>query len=37
LVRWTRRASTRDFCSVLAALVSPVHNIIFLTANIFTF
>jgi hypothetical protein len=36
LVRWTRRASTRDFCSVLAALVSPVYNIIFLILHFST-
>jgi hypothetical protein len=27
LVRWARRAGTRDFYPVLAALVSPVKNI----------
>ncbi len=27
LVRWACRAGTRDFCSVLEALVSPVQNI----------
>jgi hypothetical protein len=36
MVRWTRRAGTIDFCSALAALVSPVHNIIFLTVHFFT-
>jgi hypothetical protein len=32
-VRWTRRAGTIDFFLALAALVSPVQNIIFLTAH----
>jgi hypothetical protein len=27
LVRWARRAGTRDFYPALAALVSPVQNI----------
>jgi hypothetical protein len=36
LVRWARRASTRDFCPGLAALVDPVQNILFLTAHYFT-
>ncbi len=36
LVRWTRRASTKDFCPTLAALVNPGQNIIFLTAHFFT-
>jgi hypothetical protein len=36
LVHWPRRASTIDFCPALAALVSPVQNIIFLTAHFFT-
>jgi hypothetical protein len=31
LVRWSFRASTGDFCIVLAALVGPVQNIFFLT------
>jgi hypothetical protein len=31
LVRWTRRAGTIYFCPALAALVSPVQNIIFLS------
>ncbi len=35
MVRWTRRASTRHFCSALAAVVSPVRNITFLTAHFF--
>jgi hypothetical protein len=35
LVRWARRAGTRDFYSVLAALVDPVQNILFLTAHYF--
>jgi hypothetical protein len=33
LVRWARHAGTIDFA--LAALVSPVQNIIFLTAHFF--
>jgi hypothetical protein len=35
LVRWTRRAGTIqvDFCLALAALVSPLQNIIFLIAH----
>jgi hypothetical protein len=37
LVRWTRRASSIDFGPTLAALVSPVRNIIFLTGHFFTF
>ncbi len=36
LVLWTRRACTLDFCPALAALVSPVKNIIFLTVHFFT-
>jgi hypothetical protein len=36
LVRWPRHAGTIDFCPALAALVSPVQNIIFLTAHFFT-
>jgi hypothetical protein len=28
LCRWARCAGTRDFCSALAALVSPVQNIL---------
>jgi hypothetical protein len=36
LVCWTRRSGTIDFCLALAALVSPVQNIIFLTAHFFT-
>ncbi len=35
LVRWACCASTRDFCSALAALVVPVQNIIFLTIHYF--
>jgi hypothetical protein len=34
LVRWTRHAGTRDFCSALAALGGPVH-IFFLTIHSF--
>ncbi len=37
LVRWARRAVTRDFCPALAALISPGQNIIFLTAHFFHF
>ncbi len=37
LVRWTRPASTVDFCLALAALISPEQNIIFLTVHFFTF
>jgi hypothetical protein len=29
LVRWARRADTRDFCRALAALVGTVQNILF--------
>ena len=36
LVRWARRAGTKDLCPVLAALVSPVQNIIFLATYYFT-
>ncbi len=36
LVRWACRAGTRYFCFALTALVSPVQNIIFLTAHFFT-
>jgi hypothetical protein len=36
LVRWTRRAGTIDFCHALAALVSPVQNIIFLTSTFYS-
>ncbi len=36
LVRRTRRACTRDFGPALAALISPVQNIIFLTVHFFT-
>jgi hypothetical protein len=34
--RWTFRAGTIDFCPAFAALVSPIQNIIFLTALFFT-
>ncbi len=37
LVRWACRAGTRDFCSALAALVSPVQNIFFLAVHYFNF
>jgi hypothetical protein len=33
LVSWACRAGTIDFCSVFAALVSPVQNIFFLTVH----
>jgi hypothetical protein len=33
LVRWARRAGTRDFYPALAALVSPVQNVFFLTVH----
>ncbi len=36
LPRWAHRACTVEFCSALAALVSPVQNIIFLAAHFFT-
>jgi hypothetical protein len=36
LARLARRAGTRDFCPALAALVSPVQNIFFLTVLYFT-
>ncbi len=36
LVCWARRAGTIDSCPALAVLVSPVQNIIFLTAHFFT-
>jgi hypothetical protein len=35
LVRWARRAGTRNFYLALAALVSPVQNIFFLTVHNF--
>ncbi len=35
LLHWSCRAGTRDFCSALASLVSPVQNIFFLTAHYF--
>jgi hypothetical protein len=35
LVCWTCVAGTRDFCSALAALGSPVQNIFFLTVHYF--
>jgi hypothetical protein len=37
LARWACRADTRYFCPALAALVSPVPNIFFLTATQFHF
>jgi hypothetical protein len=37
LVRWACRSGTLDCCPGLAALVSPVQNIIFLYAHFFTF
>jgi hypothetical protein len=36
LFRWARRAAILDFCSALAALVSPVQDS-YLTAPFFTF
>jgi hypothetical protein len=36
LVRWSSRAGTIKFCPALAALGSPVQNIIFLAAHFFT-
>jgi hypothetical protein len=33
LLPWACRADTRDFCSVLAALVGPVQNIFILTVH----
>ncbi len=36
LVRWVLRTGIRDFCPALAALVSPVQNIIFITVHFFT-
>jgi len=33
LVRWAFRAGTRDFYSALAAMVSPIQNILFLTLD----
>ncbi len=35
LIHWACRAGTRDFCSALAALVSLVQNIFFLSAHYF--
>ncbi len=35
LVRWARRAGTRNFFPALAALVIPVQNIFFLAAKCF--
>jgi hypothetical protein len=35
LVRWDRRAGTRECYPALAALVSPVQNIFFLTLHCF--
>jgi hypothetical protein len=36
LISWTCRASTRDLCPALAALVRPEQNIIFLPVLFFT-
>jgi hypothetical protein len=33
LIRWARHAGTRDFYLALAALVSPVQNIFFLSGH----
>ncbi len=35
LVRWACHASTRDFCSAVAALAGLVQNIFFLTVHYF--
>ncbi len=35
LVRWTRRAGTIDFHPALAAPISPVQKIIFLTFSLY--
>ncbi len=35
LVRWARRARTREFCPALDALVIQVQNIIFLSVHYF--
>jgi hypothetical protein len=35
LVPWACRASTRDFCSALAALVGPVQNSFYLPGHSF--
>jgi hypothetical protein len=37
LVRWARRAGTRDFCSAFTALVGPVENIFFLAVHYFNY
>jgi hypothetical protein len=37
LIRWTRRAGTRDFCPALESLVSLGQNTIFLPAHFFQF
>ncbi len=36
MVCWAQCSDTIDFCPALAALVSPVQNIIFLTSHYFT-
>jgi hypothetical protein len=36
LVHWRRRAGTRNFCPALAALVSLLQNIFFLTVHYFS-
>ncbi len=36
LVPWAGRSGTIDFCPALVDLVSPVQNIIYLTAHFFT-
>jgi hypothetical protein len=36
LICWARRAGTRDFGPVLAPLVGPVQNTLFLTVHYFT-
>jgi hypothetical protein len=37
LVHWARCACTRDLCPALAALVSPLQNIIFPLRTLFNF
>jgi hypothetical protein len=37
LVRWTRRAGTRDFYPAFATLASPAQNIVFLTADFYKY
>ncbi len=37
LVRWARRAGTREFCLALAAPVGPIQNIFFLVVSLLYF